>query len=321
MISIQMIKYGLADNLAFQEEEIPDIGSKELLIRVKAVGINPFDLKLISGMFQSDMDLKLPVVIGSDFSGEVVTVGDRVSSFKKGMKVFGNGLTLAGGSGSMAEYLRIKEDKLGKMPENTDFEIAAALVTPGCTAQQAIIKELQIKPHQKILIHGAAGAVGSLAVQLCLNIGAFVAVTVSEKDIPYMKQLGVDLIINYQQQPFEKLIKNYDAVLDTQGGTVLQKSYEVLKPGGEIISLVSIPEKNLLQKRNLTGKFQKSEINTQSLNSLRFLIEEKILTCKSPEIIPFPKAIDAIGRKLAGKTKRKIVVQLPDEQSPTAFFE
>ncbi|MEG0949146.1 MAG: NADP-dependent oxidoreductase [Bacteroidales bacterium] len=312
MKCIQMTKYGIADILTFKEVSMPEINTKEVLIKVNSVGINPFDLKIMSGMFQSEINQKLPAVIGSDFSGEIIAIGERVGLFKKGMKVYGSGITFAGGSGSLAEYLRVNEDKVGKMPDNIDFASAAAIVTPGCTAQQAVNNHLEVKPGQKILIHGAGGGVGSLAVQLCVNIGAQVAVTVSAEDVAYMKELGADLIINYHKQPFEHLVRDFDGVLDTQGGEILQRSYEVIRPGGRIVSLVAKPDPAILAKYHIIGIQQSTEITTKALNILTFLIEEKILKPRDPEIIPFQNAINAIMDKMNGRNKHKIVIQIAE---------
>lgn len=313
MKCIQMINYGHADILAFKEVSIPQIKSKELLIRVKAVGINPFDLKLMSGMFRSEIAQELPVVIGSDFSGEIVEIGDRVSLFKKGTKVYGSGVAFAGGSGSMAEYLRVSEEKVGLMPDNVNYATAAAIVTPGCAAQQAVNRFLNVKPGQKILIHGGAGAVGQLATQLCVNIGAEVAVTVGDKEIAFMKELGADLIINYKLQPFEQLVHQFDGVLDTQGGEVLARSYQVLKPGGILVSLVAKPDPAMLERYHIHGNFQSTEITTKTLNTLSFLIEEKILRPQKPQIVPFNQAINVINEKMMGTNSNKIVIQIAED--------
>lgn len=307
-----MTKYGITDMLTLKEVSIPEINAKDILIKINSVGINPSDLKIIAGKFQSEIEHKLPAVIGSDFSGEIVATGERVGLFKTGWKVYGNGITFAGGSGSLAEYLRVNEEKVGRMPDNINFASAAAIVTPGCTAQEAISCHLEVKPQQKILILGGGGPIGSLAVQLCLNIGAEVAVTVSEEDIPYMKELGVDLIINTHKKPFEQLVRNFDGVLDTHGGNMLQRSYEVLKPGGRIVSLIEKPDPAMLAKYHITGKLQSTEVTTKTLNILTFLIEENILAPRLPEIIPFRNAIQAITDKLNRINKHKIVIQVPD---------
>ncbi|MEG1586130.1 MAG: NADP-dependent oxidoreductase [Bacteroidales bacterium] len=312
MISIEMTTYGHAEVLSFKEAPVPQIKSKDLLVRVKAVGINPFDLKLLAGNFQSDIKQQMPVIIGGDFSGEVIEIGERVGLFKRGMKVYGSGIAFTGGSGSMAEYLRVNEEKVAMMPENIDYATAAAIVTPACAAQQAISRNLGVKPGQKILIHGAGGAVGELAAQLCLNIGAEVAVTVGSKDILYMKELGADLIINYQVHPFENLIHDFDGVLDTQGGEVLEKSYQVLKKRGKLVSLVQQPDQKMLEKYHLNGMFQSTEITTKMLNIVSFLIEERILRPRTPVIIPFRQAIEAIKDKFENNQTKKIVIRMEE---------
>ncbi|MEG1615686.1 MAG: NADP-dependent oxidoreductase [Bacteroidales bacterium] len=310
MKSLQMNAYGRTETLSFSEIPVPVLSPGDILVKVAAVGINPFDIKLLTGEFRNEIPQQLPVTIGSDFAGEVMETGSQVTHFQKGMKVYGSGISIAGGSGALAEFLRVKGGKISVMPDNTSYIEAAAFVTPGCTAQQAVSWNLNVKPGQKILIIGGAGAVGSLATQMCLNIGAHVAVTVGNEDIPYMKELGVDLIINYHLQPFENLIHDYDGVLDTQGGETLLKCFGVLKPGGTLVSLVSKPSEELCREYGVKGVYQMTEINTRSLNTLNFLIEEKILKPHHIVEVPFNEAIAAIDHKLKGNFPGKVVITM-----------
>ena len=312
MKAIQMRAYGHSDVLSFESIGIPSIGPDELLIKVHAIGINPFDLKLLSGKFIDDFDINMPVTFGSDFAGEIVETGYKITNFHRGDKVYGTGSVLKGGSGALSQYMKVRENNISRMPDNIDYALAASIVTPGCTAQEAINVNINVKPQKKILIHGAAGSVGYLAAQLSLSIGAEVAVTVGERDISIMKDLGIDLIINYKLQRFEDIVRNYDAVLDTVGGDVLARSYQVIRPGGKIVSLVEEPDIAELTKYRITGLYQKTTINTLRLNTLSFLIEEKILTPRMPDIEIFNNAIVAIESKIAEGTKGKLVVIVPN---------
>ncbi len=312
MKAILMRGYGYSDVLSFESIAVPSIEKNELLIKVHAIGINSYDLNLLSGKFVKDIDVNIPFIFGSDFAGEIIETGYEVTEFRRGDKVYGSGSVLKGGSGALSQYIKVKKNNVSRMPDDTDYIMAASVVTAGCTAQEAINVNINLKPGKKILIHGAGGSVGFLAAQLALSIGAEVAVTVGEKDIKRMKNLGVDLIINYHLQNFEDIIQKYDAVLDTQGGEVLERSYQVLKPGGVLVSLISKPDESELTRNRITGIYQKTTINTLRLNTLSFLIEEKIFVPRLPDTEIFNNAIVAIENKIADGTKGKLVVVVPN---------
>lgn len=310
MKSLQMIRYGHAETLVFKDLPTPTPQPDQVLVKVHYTALNPFDLKLISGMFEKDIPQQLPVTLGGDFSGEIVETGEKAIHFQKGDRVYGSGFSFAGGTGSMAEYVCVAEDKIARIPENCTFAQAAAIVTPGCAAQQAINRYLQVKPGQKILIQGGGGNVGSLATELALHIGAEVAVTVGPDDINRMKELGVDLIINYQLQPFEGIVHEFDGVLDTVGGDVLSRCYQTLKPGGTLVSLIETPDQALCRHFGIHGVFQSTQITTQTLTTLSFLLEEKIIhpLCFIEE--KFQNAIEVYNRKFTHQNKDKIVFEI-----------
>lgn len=298
MKCVQIINDGFTDILSFHDIPMPIIAGKDLLVKVHAVGINPIDLKFIKDRETNHADCQIPLVVGGDFSGEIVATGERVSLFKKGMQVYGNGFVFAGGSGALAQYLQVDETLVALKPDSLSHASAAAAVTPGCTAHWAINKLLRVKPNDKILISGAGGAIGWHAIQLCTNIGAEVAVTVKQQDIPIMKELGVDLIIDAQKQAFDKLVRNYDAVFDIKSNYTKEHYYQVLKPTGKVVSL--------------SDQQFAPEVNTRTLNTLRFLFDEQILTPCTPQIFPFSQSIKAIEEKIEKNNKHKIVIQITE---------
>lgn len=310
MKSVQMSSYGHANVLSYAEQAIPEPKSRDVLVKVHAVAVNPFDIKLMEGMYKENIPQKFPLTIGGDFAGEVIGTGERVRTLSSGMKVFGSALAFTGASGALAEYVTVNEEKVAPMPPFLKYDTAASFITPGCAAQQAVNWNMNVKPGEKVLIHGGAGAVGAIAIQICHNIGAQVAVTVSNDDIPYMKELGVDLIINYHLQPFENVVHEFDAVLDTQGGEVLARSCQVLKPGGIVVSLVSVPDPELLSRYKIRGMFQNTVISTDTLKTLGFLIEENIIRPYDIIKVPFDQCIEAIDSKIRGNIPGKIVIKL-----------
>lgn len=210
-------------------------GADEALVSVEAASVNPLDLKIMAGYMQPVFPVELPYTPGTDFSGIVSSVGERVTHLKPGDRVFGRSMPTAGGA--FARQLIIAATELCLIPASMSFEQAAALPTTFGTAQQALFEVGQLKPGQRVLIHGAAGGVGSMAVQLAHRAGAYVIATASARNIERVKSLGADEAIDYRTEDFTTL-RDIDLVLDTVGGPTLESSWSVLGKGGRIATLV-----------------------------------------------------------------------------------
>ncbi|WP_341521888.1 NADP-dependent oxidoreductase [Pseudomonas sp. G.S.17] len=210
-------------------------GADEVLVRVEAASVNPLDLKIIAGYMQPVFPVDLPYIPGTDFSGIVSSVGEQVRHLKPGDRVFGRSTPTAGGA--FAQRLIIAATELCLIPASMSFEQAAALPTSFGTARQALFEVGQLKPGQRVLIHAAAGGVGSMAVQLAHLAGAYVIATASARNIELVKSLGADEVIDYRTQDFTTL-RDIDLVLDTVGGPTLESSWSVLGKGGRIATLV-----------------------------------------------------------------------------------
>ncbi len=210
-------------------------GVDEVLVRVEAASVNPLDLKIMAGYMQPVFPVELPYIPGTDFSGIVSSVGERVTHLKPGDRVFGRNTPTAGGA--FARQLIIAATELCLIPASMSFEQAAALPTTFGTAQQALFEVGQLKPGQRVLIHGGAGGVGSMAVQLAHLAGAYVIATASARNIERVKSLGADEAIDYRTEDFTTL-RDIDLVLDTIGGPTLESSWSVLGKGGRIATLV-----------------------------------------------------------------------------------
>jgi alcohol dehydrogenase len=204
MKSINYSVYGDVDVLeTIPDAAIPSIRPEQLLVEVEAASINPIDYKIRQGYMQAFMPVRFPVTIGGDFSGRVKKIGGEVTGFKIGDSVYGQAIVLNGGSGSVAEFVAANAVNAARMPDKTGFTEAAALPLAGVSALQAIEDFIKLKSGQKILIHGGAGAIGAIAIQLAKSIGAHVVTTSSEKNINYVKELGADTVIDYHKQPIE----------------------------------------------------------------------------------------------------------------------
>lgn len=210
-------------------------GVDEVLVGVEAASVNPLDLKIIAGYMQPVFPVEMPYTPGTDFSGIVSSVGEQVTHLKPGDRVFGRSTPTAGGA--FARQLIIAATELCLIPASMSFEQAAALPTTFGTAQQALFEVGQLKPGQRVLIHGAAGGVGTMAVQLAHLAGAYVIATASARNIERVKSLGADEAIDYRTQDFTTL-RDIDLVLDSVGGPTLESSWSVLGKGGRIATLV-----------------------------------------------------------------------------------
>ncbi|NWL88139.1 NADPH:quinone reductase [Paenibacillus sp. 79R4] len=239
MKAITIEKYGKRVPFVMTEQPMPDIGEQDVLVEIHAASLNPIDYKIKQGKAKILLNYKFPLILGNDFSGVVVKVGRRVNTFKPGDEVYGR--PRKNRIGTLAEFIAVHEEDLWLKPQNLTFEEAASIPLIGLTTYQAFVDILNLQKGQKILIHAGSGGVGTFAIQLAKLMGAFVATTASEKGDELVKSLGADLIINYKKENFEEILTGYDAVFDTLGGEALEKSFRILKPGGQIVSISGLP--------------------------------------------------------------------------------
>lgn len=221
------------------EMPTPKIGEYEVLAEIHAASINPVDFKIRDGKVKLLVKYKMPLILGNDFSGVVAKVGAKVTRFKVGDEIYAR--PRKSKIGTFAEYIAIHEEDIALKPKNLSFEEAASIPLVGLTSYQALTDILQLQKGQKILIQAGAGGVGTFAIQLAKLMGATVATTASFAGACLVKSLGADEIINYKTEKFDEILKNYDAVFDTLGGEILEKSFEVIKRGGKIVSVSGLP--------------------------------------------------------------------------------
>lgn len=235
--------------LVLTEQPMPSVGEHDVLVEIHAASLNPIDFKIKEGKVKFLWSYKFPLIFGNDFSGVVVKVGERVKAFKPGDEVYGR--PRKSRIGTLAEFIAVHEDDIWLKPQNLTFEEAASIPLVGLTTYQAFSDILHLQKGQKILIHAGSGGVGTFAIQLAKRMGAFVATTASDKGYELVKSLGADLIINYKKENFEEMLTGYDAVFDTLGGDVLEKSFRILKPGGQIVSVSGMPNARFGKEANL----------------------------------------------------------------------
>lgn len=314
------------------EMPTPEIGEYEVLAEIHAASINPVDFKIRDGKVKLLVKYKMPLILGNDFSGVVARVGTKVTRFKVGDEIYAR--PRKSKIGTFAEYIAIHEDDIALKPKNLSFEEAASIPLVGLTSYQALTDILQLQKGQKILIHAGAGGVGTFAIQLAKLMGATVATTASEAGANLVKSLGADEIINYKTEKFEEILKNYDAVFDTLGGEILEKSFEVVKNGGKIVSVSGLPNarfgkeygsgffKTLLfsaasnkltaleKKHNVQYTFLFMKPSGEQLRIIANFIETRKIKPIIDRVFPFEDAQKAMEYAESGRAKGKIILKI-----------
>lgn len=279
-------KFGGPEAIACENLAVPQVGPDEVLIRVKAAGVGPWDAWVRAG--RSVLDQKLPLILGAEVSGVVEAVGSDVSEFKVGDKVFGalNSQFVGG----YAEYARASARMLSRKPQELDDIQAASVPVVAVTALQMLADYGHISPGQRVLIHGAAGNVGAFAVQMARILGAHPVATAAAEDLDYVRRLGAEEVIDYKGTRFEEVFKDLDLVLDTVGGDTQERSFQVLKPGGSLISAVSKPSEELAKQYHVKAEFMLVEVITERLDLIAKWIEGGRLKTHVGAVLPLEQA-------------------------------
>lgn len=313
MKAVQINSYGGVEVLETNENAPkPTPAKDQVLVEVRAASINPIDWKIRAGYLKEMVPLPFPATLGGDFAGVITEVGDGITDFKIGDEIYGSAILLNGGSGAFAEYVAANAANTALKPKNIDFKEAAALPLVGSSAIQALEEHIKLQSKQKILIHGGAGGIGHIAIQLAKALGAYVATTVSSEDIEYVKSLGADEVINYKSANFEEILKDYDAVFDNVGGDVAVKSFKVLKKGGVIVSMTGAPDPELAKEYGLTAIGQNTVTNTQHLNRLAELADSGKIKVHVDRVFPLEEAKEAFKHLEEGHPRGKVVLKIKD---------
>ncbi|MBL7686242.1 MAG: NADP-dependent oxidoreductase [Deltaproteobacteria bacterium] len=314
MKAIVIEQFGGVEMLQLKEVLKPEPQHGEILVKVKAAGVNPVDFKIRKGLLQTRMPHEFPIILGWDLAGIVEEVGEEVHEFKKGDAVYGYARKEMIRDGSYAEYLVLEPKHLAIKPKNISFEEAAAIPLAALTAYQSLFESLKLKEAEVILIHAGAGGVGSFAIQMAKNVGAKVITTASASKHSYLKKLGTDHCIDYQNQSFvEEVLRLYplgvDAVFDTMGGEIQRQSVEVLKRGGRLTSILALEESVLAHPEIQSGYvFVRPE--ELQLDLICEMIEEKKMKVHVSEVFPLAQAAKAHQRIESGHVTGKLVLKI-----------
>lgn len=278
-------EYGGKETLKEVELESPSAGENQVVVESYATSVNPIDWKVREGYLKEKLPFNFPIILGWDVAGVVKSVGDNVKNFKEGDRVFARPATTS--SGTYAEEVVVDAHLLAHMPENITFEEAASVPLVGMTAWQCLIDFADVKKGDKVLIHAGAGGVGSFAIQLAKYKGAYVATTASGKNLEYLQSLGADQVINYVEEDFSKVLEEYDVVIDTIGGEVLDKSFLVLNGGGRLVSIVDMPDKEKAKEKGVRSGAVWLEPNGEQLQQIGALMEEGQIKATIGHRFPF----------------------------------
>lgn len=326
MKALQIVKYGkLKDSLAFNEVSKPTLQANDVLIAVKAAAINPIDKSIILGNLQGMLPIPLPSTSAYDVSGIIVEKGNNVSDFEIGDLVYSR--VPQEQMGTLAEFVSVTSEAVSKKPGNISFEEAASLPLAALTALQSL-EYANIKANDKVLIHAGSGGVGSFAIQYAKAKGAYVYTTTSTNNVAWVKELGADRVIDYKTEDYKNIVKDADIVFDTLGKNYSIESFQVVKKGGIVVSVVGpldeesakmfgIPDYKLREEianasteKNAEYKFIFMHPNGAHLNDIKSMIEDDKIKPIVDKVYLFSEAIDAFEHLATGRAKGKIVIKI-----------
>jgi NADPH:quinone reductase-like Zn-dependent oxidoreductase len=308
MKAVRMHEYGGPEVLKYEEAPRPEPAGGEVLVKIHAAAVNPVDWKIRAGMAKGFINYTLPLILGWDLSGVVESVGTGVADWKPGDEVYSR--PDLSRNGSYAEYIAVRATELGRKPKSIDHANASAIPLAALTAWQTIFDAADLRAGQRILIHAAAGGVGTFGVQLAKWKGAYVIGTASEHNHAFLRELGADELVDYKQTPFEKIVHEVDVVLDTMAGEVRQRSWQVLKKGGILVSILGPPasEEAAAHGVRSTGVFVQP--NRGQLEELAKLVDTGKLRPIVEEVLPLQDAARAHEKNQTLHTRGKLVLQV-----------
>ena len=304
----------------------------DVLVRVHAAGVNLLDSKIRTGEFKLILPYRLPLILGNDVAGVVTGVGRRVKRFKPGDEVYAR--PHQDRIGTFAEFISMNEDDVAVKPKTLSMEEAASIPLVGLTAWQALIESAHLKKGQKVLIHAGSGGVGTFAIQLAKHLGATVATTTSTANVDLVRRLGADVVVDYKKEDFEKILRDYDVVVNSLGKEALEKSLRVLKPGGKLISISGPPDPDFAtdigsgwllrqlmgvlsyrirrqaRRHRVSYSFLFMKANGAQLREITSLIDAGIIRPVVDRIFPFEATKEALAYVETGRAKGKVVVKV-----------
>ena len=298
MRAIAIQEFGGRDKLQLMDLPIPGIGPHDVLIRIKAAGVNPVDWKIREGFLREVLPHEFPIILGWDMAGVVEKVGPEVTNYQSGDEVYAYSRLPVVHYGTYAEYIALPADIVAKKPENLSFEQAASIPLTALTAYQSLFDAGRLQSGQTVLIHAAAGGVGGFAVQLAKHRGATVIGTARSGNHDYLRELGADRVLDYSTQDFRQVIREWyplgiDLVFDCVGGEVLDQSVELLNPTGCLVTIVEPERAKTMKEQGLNIHFVFVAPNAQQLEELTKMVDQGQLHTHVARTFPLEEAVQA----------------------------
>lgn len=312
----------------------PQVGAEDVLVRIHATAINLLDSKIRDGEFKLFLRYKPPFILGHDLAGTIVRVGANVREFKAGDEVYARPRDHS--TGTFAEMIAVDQADVALKPASLTMEEAASIPLVGLTAWQALVEVGRVKPGQKVFIQAGSGGVGTFAIQLAKHLGATVATTTSAANVELVRSLCPDVVIDYKTQDFEQVLSGYDLVLNSQDAGTLAKSLNILKPGGQLISISGPPDvpfakalrlnlflrfvmrllsRGALKKAKARGvgySFLFMRADGAQLAQIAKLIDAGVIWPVVDKVFPFAQTDQALAYVETGRAKGKVVVKVAD---------
>ena len=305
MQTIRVHDYGGPEVLVLEQAPRPEPKADEVLIRIKAAGVNPADWKYRSGAYKQFMPLQFPWTPGLEGSGTIESTGANVTAFKKGDEVYGFV------TGGYAEYALAKANEIQPKPASLTFEEAASLPVGVLTAWGALIESAKIEAGQRVLVHGAAGGVGGSVVQLARWKGAHVIGTASTRNVEFVRSLGAENVIDYSATRFETVVHDMDVVIDTVGGDIAERSFQILRPGGIYVTIAGRLTEEAGKAQKITA-LSGRRAPAENLKQISELIEAKQLKPLTGAVFPLAEARQAHELSQTGHGRGRIILHVAD---------
>lgn len=308
MKAVRIYDYGSSEVLVYEDAPVPAIAADEVLIRVYAAAVNPVDWKIRAGYLKDFLPHQLPLTLGWDVSGVVDAVGADVTSFQPGDEVYSRPNIAR--DGAYADYIAVKASEVAFKPKTVDHVHAAAVPLAGITAWHCLFEAAQLSAGQRVLIHAAAGGVGSYAVQFAHWKGAYVIGTASARNRDFLAEMGADEVIDYQTTQFEDVVAPVDVVFDTLGEEIQERSWQVIKPGGILVSIVSPPSDEQAVAHQCRSAYVFIQPRADWLTEIAQLIDAGQIKPIVETVLPLGQAAEAQQLSETGHTRGKIVLQV-----------
>ncbi len=314
MKAIQIRDYGDDSVMSLNELESPQPGAGQVRVDVAAASANPFDLKVRAGWLRAFFPLPMPHTLGTDFAGTVSAVGDGVTSVAVGDRVFGMLAPMLGGT--FCEQIVVDQRLVRRSPSNLSDIEAAALPLAAVTALIAVSELAQVRPGQRVLVHGGGGGVGGAAVMLAKHFGATVVATCGGDKCDMVRDLGADEVVDYRSGDFRQTVAPVDAVIDPIGGPTNLASYEVIKRGGTLVVVLRNDAVEMANRERLSAQHGVSvrevafDLRPDLLDRVRELAESGALRPNVQTVLPLARAADALRLLEGGHSRGKVVLAL-----------